>query len=190
LVVDPFLIAAGARDAITGDLLISDSVMQSIFTDFQVKMMVRMQARMVEQYDSTARLGAVHRKAGAEFLIRNSTRKGVVVRSSGLQYEVLRPGTGRKPRAGDDVDVAYTGTLIDGTVFDSNTRHGLGPSRFNVDSVIAGWTEALMMMRVGSKWRIYVPSGIAYGGDPPPGGIIPPGAVLIFEIELLGVVRK
>ncbi len=123
---------------------------------------------------------------GKEFLLENSKRKGIVCLPSGLQYESLKEGTGPKPKATDEVTTHYHGTLIDGTVFDSSVNRG-EPATFPVNGVIKGWVEALQLMKVGSKWRIYVPENLAYGASPHPGGPIQPFSTLIFDIELISI---
>jgi FKBP-type peptidyl-prolyl cis-trans isomerase FklB len=122
--------------------------------------------------------------AAQEFLEQNKARAGVVVTPSGLQYEVLRAGSGATPTADQTVEVHYHGTLPDGTVFDSSVRRGETVS-FPVTGVIPGWVEALQLMQVGAKWRLVIPSGLAYGDRGT--GPIPPGATLIFEVELIGI---
>lgn len=124
---------------------------------------------------------------GNAFLEQNKTREGVTTTESGLQYEVLTAGTGEKPAAEDQVRVHYHGTLIDGTVFDSSVDRG-EPAVFGVNQVIPGWTEALQLMPVGSKWKIYLPSSIAYG-EQGAGRDIGPNTTLIFEVELLEIVK-
>lgn len=119
------------------------------------------------------------------FLEENKKAKGVVVTESGLQYEVLTEGTGAKPTATSSVRVHYTGSLIDGTVFDSSVKRGT-PAEFPVGGVIKGWTEALQLMTVGSKWRLTIPQELAYG-ERGAGASIPPFATLIFEVELLDI---
>lgn len=121
---------------------------------------------------------------GKAFLAENAKREGVTVLASGLQYEVLTAGDGATPTADDQVRTHYHGTLIDGTVFDSSYQRGQ-PAEFPVGGVIAGWTEALQLMGVGSKWRLYVPSELAYGAQGV--GSIPPHSVLVFDVELLAV---
>lgn len=127
---------------------------------------------------------AENKKAGEDFLAENANRPGVVVTESGLQYEVLVAGKGEKPAATDKVSVHYQGTLIDGTVFDSSYERGK-PASFEVNRVIKGWTEALQLMSVGSKWKIYIPYALAYGSQD--AGQIKPFSALIFEVELLGI---
>ena len=123
---------------------------------------------------------------GKEFLEENGKREGVVTLSSGLQYEVLKDGNGEMPKATDTVTTHYHGTLINGTVFDSSVNRG-EPATFPVNGVIKGWVEALQLMKVGAKWRVYVPENLAYGANPHPGGPIEPYSTLIFDIELISV---
>lgn len=127
-------------------------------------------------------------KAGEEFLAENGKRPEVVTTESGLQYEVLTEGNGIKPTVDDAVTVHYTGKLIDGTVFDSSIERG-EPITFGVTQVIPGWVEALQLMSVGSKWRLYIPSDLAYGSRGA-GGVIGPNSTLIFDVELLEVPGK
>jgi FKBP-type peptidyl-prolyl cis-trans isomerase FklB len=125
-------------------------------------------------------------EAGIAFLEDNMTREGVITTESGLQYEILVEGTGPKPVDTSMVTVHYHGTLIDGTVFDSSVERG-EPVQFPVNGVISGWTEALQLMPVGSKWKIFIPSELAYGANPRPGGVIKPNMALIFEVELISI---
>jgi FKBP-type peptidyl-prolyl cis-trans isomerase FklB len=122
---------------------------------------------------------------GEEFLKENKTRPGVITTASGLQYEILKEGTGPKPTKNQTVKVHYEGTLIDGTVFDSSYQRG-EPIEFPVTGVIPGWVEALQLMPVGSKWKLYIPSDLAYGPYGA-GGAIGPNETLIFTVELLAV---
>ena len=123
---------------------------------------------------------------GELFLNANRTKEGVQTTSSGLQYEILREGDGPRPSATDTVTVHYHGTLIDGTVFDSSVQRGT-PSSFGVSQVIRGWTEALQLMQLGSKYKLFIPQELAYGANPHPGGAIKPFETLIFEVELLDI---
>ena len=132
---------------------------------------------------------AVNKKAGQEFLAKNKeNNKDIKTTESGLQYIVLKEGTGPMPKTSDTVKVHYRGTLIDGTEFDSSYQRN-EPTTFPVNQVIPGWTEALQKMKVGSKWKVFIPSDIAYGdqGQPP---VIPPASTLIFEIELLAIEKS
>jgi FKBP-type peptidyl-prolyl cis-trans isomerase FklB len=130
---------------------------------------------------------AMAKKQGQEFLAENKTKPGVVTTASGLQYIVLKEGSGPKPTLTDKVKCDYEGKLLDGTVFDSSIKSGK-PVEFNVNGVIKGWTEALQLMNTGSKWRLFVPSELAYG-DQQAGPDIKPGSTLIFDVELLEIVK-
>ncbi|HVV04334.1 MAG TPA: FKBP-type peptidyl-prolyl cis-trans isomerase [Puia sp.] len=130
---------------------------------------------------------AGNKKIGEEFLAANKSKPGVVTLPSGLQYMVLKEGTGPKPGPTDKVKVHYHGTLIDGRVFDSSVDRGQ-PIELSVNGVIPGWTEALQLMPVGSKWKLFIPSNLAYG-DQQAGPLISPGSTLIFEVELLDIVK-
>lgn len=127
-----------------------------------------------------------NKTAGEEFLAENAKKPGVKVTESGLQYEVLKAGSGKKPSLDSRVSVHYTGMLIDGSVFESSVESGT-PATFNVGGVIKGWTEALLMMPVGAKYKLYIPQELAYGANPRPGGKIEPYMTLIFEVELLEI---
>lgn len=127
-----------------------------------------------------------NKEEGDAFLAENAKKEGVVTTPSGLQYEVITEGNGPKPEASSNVTVHYHGTLIDGTVFDSSVERGQ-PASFGVHQVIKGWTEALQLMPVGSKFRLYIPQDLAYGAQPHPGGPIEPFMALIFDVELLEI---
>ena len=129
----------------------------------------------------------INKQAGAEFLEINHHKAGVVELPSGLQYEILKQGTGAKPSANDKVKCHYHGTLINGTVFDSSVQRG-EPATFGVSQVIPGWIEALQLMPVGSKWRLFIPSNLAYG-EHGAGDVIEPNSTLIFDVELLDIVK-
>ena len=129
----------------------------------------------------------INKQAGAEFLEINRHKAGVVELPSGLQYEILKQGTGAKPSASDKVECHYHGTLINGTVFDSSVQRG-EPATFGVSQVIPGWVEALQLMPVGSKWRLFIPSNLAYG-EHGAGDVIEPNSTLIFDVELLDIVK-
>lgn len=128
------------------------------------------------------------KQEGEEFLAKNKAREEITETESGLQYEILKEGKGEKPSLENEVKVHYHGTLLDGTVFDSSVEKG-EPATFGVGRVIPGWTEALQLMPVGSKWKIFVPYQLAYGTNPYPGGKIRPFEMLIFEVELLDIVK-
>lgn len=129
----------------------------------------------------------INKKAGEEFLNINKGRAGVFTLPSGLQYQVLQQGNGEKPKATDKVKCHYHGTLINGTVFDSSVERGT-PAVFGVNQVIPGWVEALQLMPVGSKWRLFIPSNLAYGENGA-GEMIEPNSTLIFDVELLDIVK-
>lgn len=134
---------------------------------------------------AVAKAAENNKKAGAEFLAENAKKEGVKVTASGLQYRVITEGSGNKPSATSKVKVHYTGKLTDGTVFDSSVQRG-EPIDFGLNQVIAGWTEGVQLMTPGSKYEFFIPSDLAYG-DRGAGNAIPPGATLIFEVELLAV---
>lgn len=138
-----------------------------------------------KQKAAAAEAGKANAALGKAFLEDNAKRDGVKTTASGLQYEIITEGTGAKPTAADSVTVHYHGTLIDGTVFDSSVQRG-EPATFGVTQVIPGWVEALQMMNTGAKWRLYIPSDLAYG-PAGAGGIIGPNATLIFDVELLKI---
>lgn len=141
-----------------------------------------------KQQEAAAAASKVNEEAGKKYLEENGKRVEVKTTASGLQYEVLTEGKGPRPTAADEVTVHYTGRLIDGTVFDSSVERG-EPATFGVTQVIPGWVEALQMMNEGSKWRLFIPSNLAYGPNGA-GGVIGPNATLIFEVELIKVNKK
>lgn len=145
-------------------------------------------ALQAKQEEAAKVAGEANEKAGRDFLEANGKREEVKITPTGLQYEVLEEGNGPKPEAGDQVVVHYTGRLIDGTVFDSSEERG-EPATFGVTQVIPGWVEALQMMNAGSRWRLYIPSNLAYGPNGA-GGVIGPNQTLIFDVNLLKVVGK
>ena len=152
-----------------------------IVNEYFAKLEAEMQAEAAKQ-------GEVNRKNGEAVLTENAKREGIKVTESGLQYEVLESGKGDSPKASDNVEVHYTGKLIDGTVFDSSVERGV-PASFGVTQVIPGWVEALQLMHEGDKWRLYIPSDLAYGPNGA-GGVIGPNMTLIFDVELLRVIKK
>ena len=141
-----------------------------------------------KQKAEAAKMADVNKAAGEEYLAKNGQRAEVKTLPSGLQYEVIVEGTGAQPTAADQVEVHYTGKLIDGTVFDSSVDRGV-PATFGVTQVIPGWVEALQLMKAGSKWRLFIPSALAYGPQGA-GPVIGPNATLIFDVELLKVIGK
>jgi len=174
---DAFL--KGIKDALAGnELALNKKEMDEVMKDFQTKMMEKMKKKQEEA-------AAKNTKEGEAFLAANAKKDGVVTLPSGLQYKVIKEGKGEKLKATDTFKALYKGSLIDGTVFDSSEKHGGKPLELAVGRVIPGWTEALQLMPIGSKWMLYIPGNLAYG---PRGGgeLIGPNATLIFEIELLG----
>lgn len=167
-------IVAGLSDAYAG--VESRVPGEALSASFQV-IRERMQAEAQAKAEAAAAVGR-------EYLVENAKREGVTVLPSGLQYEVLATGEGAKPSREDTVRTHYHGTLVDGTVFDSSYERGQ-PAEFPVGGVIAGWVEALQLMNAGSKWRLHVPSELAYGGQAV--GSIPPHSVLVFDVELLEI---
>jgi FKBP-type peptidyl-prolyl cis-trans isomerase FklB len=149
--------------------------------------MACMNKAQAEKNKENTAAAEVNKKAGEVFLAENKTKSGVVTLPSGLEYQVLTEGTGPKPTATDKIKCHYQGTLLDGTIFDSSIQRG-EPLQIEVGQVIAGWTEALQLMPVGSKWRLWVPSNLAYG-DRQAGALIKPGSTLIFDVELLEIVK-
>ena len=173
----------GIKDVLAGsELVLSEQEMQQVMSEFQQKTAAKMQ----EKQD---KVGGENAKEGAAFLAENAKKPGVITLPSGLQYKVIKEGTGDKLKATDNFKALYKGSLIDGTVFDSSEKHGGEPLDMPVNRVIPGWTEALQLMPAGSKWILYIPGDLAYG---PRGGgaLIGPNATLIFEIELLGAGEK
>ena len=180
--VDPAILLRGLKDGMAGGkTLLTDDEAKSAMVAIQADLRKKQEAKM-------AIVGDANKKEGDEFLAQNKTKEGVVTLPSGLQYKILKEGTGPKPSASDSVVCNYKGTLIDNTEFDSSYKRGQ-PATFPVGQVIKGWTEVLQLMPVGSKWQVFVPSDLAYGPRAP-GGAIGPNSTLIFEIELLSIQRK
>jgi len=164
---------SGLRDSLGGkDLALTDEEMHKAMVSLQMEVQRKQQAAAVENL-----------KKGEDFLAENGKKPGVQTTGSGLQYQVVTEGTGAKPTKADKVTVHYTGTLIDGAKFDSS--EGGDPISFNVTGVIPGWTEALLLMKTGAKWKLFVPARLAYGAQGRPG--IPPNSVLVFDVELLKI---
>lgn len=174
LEVDADVFASSMKAAIAGE--------ESKMTPAEMhQVMVSMNEKMVQKAESDAK---DNMEAGIKFLEENKKKEGIKVTASGLQYEILQEGKGKTPKATDTVRVHYRGTLVDGTQFDSSYDRN-EPAEFPVNGVIKGWTEALQMMKEGSKWKLFIPSELAYGARGRPS--IPPNSVLIFEVELLEV---
>lgn len=181
--VDPNLFMQGIKDATSGGkTLLTEDEERAVLTQFQGELRAKMQ-------EEAKQAAETNKKAGEEFLAANKTKQGVVTLPSGLQYKILKEGNGPKPTASDTVECNYRGTLINGTEFDSSYKRG-EPAKFPVNGVIKGWTEALQLMPVGSKWQLFIPSDLAYGERGTPGGEIGPNSTLVFEVELLGIEPK
>jgi FKBP-type peptidyl-prolyl cis-trans isomerase len=180
--VDPNLVLQGLKDSMSGGKTkMTEEEVRAAFTEMQGIMAKKQQEQM-------AAVGAANKKEGETFLAANKSKPGVVTLPSGLQYKILTAGTGPKPTPTDSVVCNYKGTLINGKEFDSSYKRGQ-PATFPVTGVIKGWTEALQLMPVGSKWELYVPSDLAYG-DQQRGPDITPNSTLIFEVELLSIQEK
>lgn len=180
--VDTSIVLRGLKDALAGSkTLLTQEEAQTAFMQLNAEVGKRAEEKM--------RLAAEpNKKAGQEFLSANKTKEGVVTLPSGLQYKILTEGTGPKPAATDSVVCNYRGTLLDGKEFDSSYKRGQ-PLTIQVNGVIRGWTEALQLMPVGSKWQLFIPSELAYG-DRGAGADIGPGSTLVFEVELLSIQPK
>jgi FKBP-type peptidyl-prolyl cis-trans isomerase FklB len=180
--VDPEIVAQGFKDALAGG--------KTLLTDEEAKAaIVALQADLRKKQEETMKAaGEMNKKQGDAFLAANKAKEGVVTLPSGLQYKIVTPGTGPKPAATDTVVCNYRGTLIDGTEFDSSYKRGQ-PATFPVGQVIPGWTEALQLMPVGSKWQLFIPPDLAYG-ERSPSPVIGVNSTLIFDIELLSIQGK
>jgi len=179
MTLDPALVARGMKDAMGGGkTALTEDEARTVIQKLQGDVRQKMEAKSKEE-------GTANRKVGEEFLAANKTKEGVVTLPSGLQYKILTAGTGAKPTTTDTVSCNYRGTLINGKEFDSSYKRGQ-PASFQVGGVIKGWTEALQLMPVGSKWQLFIPADLAYG-DRGAGGDIGPGETLIFEVELLSI---
>lgn len=176
--VDPALVNRGLQDSILGkSLLIGDQEAKDIIAAYQKE-------RAAKMAEERKKLGEKNKQEGAAFLAENKKKEGIKTLPSGLQYKVIKEGTGKTPKATDTVVTQYKGSLINGTEFDSSYKRG-EPAMFPVNGVIRGWTEALQLMKEGSKWQIVVPPELAYGEQG--AGPIGPNATLIFEVELVSV---
>lgn len=179
--IDVDVLIAGLKDVMAGGAVkLTDDQANEVKTAF----MQKMQAKATEERTAAA---AKNRTDGEAFLAANKAKPGIKTTASGLQYQVLTEGKGAKPAATDKVKVHYVGTLIDGTKFDSSIDRG-EPAEFALNGVIKGWTEALQLMPAGSKYKLFVPSDLAYGEQGTPGPI-GPNSTLIFEVELLEIVK-
>jgi FKBP-type peptidyl-prolyl cis-trans isomerase len=176
--VDRDIMLKGIKVGLSGEkILLTDQEMQEVMTAFQKELTAKQaEIRKVE--------GEKNKKEGEAFLSENKKKEGVKTLPSGLQYKVIKEGTGKTPKATDAVVAHYRGTRLDGTEFDSSIKRN-EPATFKLDNVIQGWREAVLMMKEGSKWQIFIPSNLAYGENG--AGPIPPNAALIFEVELIRI---
>lgn len=177
--LDPDLVVKGIEDALAGTKpLMTPQEMRNILVDLKKKVVADQQKQQEEKAKKNL-------AEGEAFLAENAKKKGVVTLPSGLQYKVLAAGKGKSPVATDNVTVHYKGTLIDGSEFDSSVKRGK-PATFRADRVIAGWKEALLLMKEGAKWQLFIPAKLGYG-ERGAGSKIPPNATLIFDVELISV---
>lgn len=180
--LDPDRIAQGIADILdSNETLLSEQQVETMLRAEQMKEQQRQQEMAAAEAD-------IFKKMGDEFLAENAKKEGVIVTPTGLQYKIVNAGDGPIPTAESQVKVHYTGTLIDGTKFDSSIDRG-EPAIFGVGQVIPGWTEALTMMPTGSTWQLFIPADLAYGTRVAPGGKIPPNSTLIFDVELIEIVE-
>jgi FKBP-type peptidyl-prolyl cis-trans isomerase len=180
--VDPNILLRGLKDSLAGGkTLLTDDQAKAALTEVQNELRKKQQEEMQAA-------GEANKKEGEAFIAANKGKEGVVTLPSGLQYKILTQGTGPKPTPADTVVCNYRGTLINGTEFDSSYKRGQ-PATFPISGVIKGWTEALPLMPVGSKWQLFIPSEMAYG-ERAPGPEIGPNSTLIFEVELLSIQDK
>jgi FKBP-type peptidyl-prolyl cis-trans isomerase FklB len=175
--VDPLLLQRGIRDGLAGKPLLTDQQAQAALTQLQAQSKQMMEAKM-------AQLGDANKKEGEAFLAANKAKPGVVTLPDGLQYKIVKEGTGPKPAATDTVECNYRGTLLDGTEFDSSYKRKQ-TATFALNQVIKGWTEAVQLMPAGSTWELYIPSDLAYGARG--AGPIGPNSTLIFQVELVSI---
>jgi FKBP-type peptidyl-prolyl cis-trans isomerase len=177
------LLLRGMRDALAGNKpLLTDEEATATIHTLQADLHKHEQEALIAE-------GAKNAKAGADFMMTNKTKPGVVTLPSGLQYKIITQGAGPKPAVNDVVECNYRGTLLDGTEFDSSYKRNK-PATFPVGQVIKGWTEALQLMPVGSKWEIVLPPSLAYGDKGTPGGPIGPNQTLVFDVELMSIQPK
>ena len=180
--IDANILTRAIKDAMSGKPLMTDEEARALVNKLRDEMIKKKQSE-----DQMA--GETNKQAGEKFLAENKTKEGVVTLPSGLQYKIIKQGDGPKPTAADTVVTNYSGTLIDGKEFDSSYKRGQ-PVTFPVGQVIKGWTEALQLMPVGSKWQLFIPSSLAYGEHAPPGSNIGPNSTLVFDVELLSIQDK
>jgi len=184
--IDLGIFQEGMEDGFTGGKqLLNEEEMQKTMMAFQQKMMTKRKTEQMKEMEERKKLGEANKEKGEKFLETNKAKEGVTTLESGLQYKILKEGTGLSPKATDTVKCHYKGTTIDGKEFDSSYKRD-EPATFTLNQVIKGWTEGLQLMKEGGKWQFFIPSELAYGrrGSGPHIG---PDEVLIFEVELLGI---
>lgn len=181
--IDIDVVIKALKTSLAGEkTLLTEAQAQKIGDSFQQKL----QAKQVEKMLADARKNT---EDGTRFLAGNTGKPGVVTTASGLQYEVVKAGTGAKPKASDTVRVNYKGMLLDGTVFEDSSQRG-EPAEFPLPRMMPGWQEGVALMPVGSKYKFWIPASLGYGEQGTPGGPIPPNATLVFEVELLGIAKQ
>ena len=178
--LDPKALAAGIADALANKPALKPEEVQEVLAKLEREMTAKGETKKKADAEK-------NQKAGDAFLAENAKKEGVKTTASGLQYKVLKSGSGASPKKADTVKVHYHGTLIDGKVFDSSVQRG-EPVTVSVDGVIPGWVEALQLMKIGDKWQLFIPAKLAYGERPDP--VIGPNATLVFEVELLGIEKE
>jgi FKBP-type peptidyl-prolyl cis-trans isomerase FklB len=171
----------GLQDGLDSAAMMDPELVQQVVQGYMMKMQQQMRAEEAKKFEG-------NRVDGEKYLAENAKKAGVVTTASGLQYEVIKMGTGPKPTAADRVSVHYDGKLIDGSKVDSTIERG-APATLGVSEWIPGFVEALQLMPVGSKWKLHIPSDLGYGAQGIPGGPVPPNSVLVFELELLDIVK-
>jgi FKBP-type peptidyl-prolyl cis-trans isomerase FklB len=187
--VDPAILSRAVKDVLSGSkTAMTEDEVRSKLMDLTKGLQAKQQEAQKKQAEADKSVGEKNRKDGEAFLAENKSKEGVVTLPSGLQYKILKTGDGPKPTTQDTVTCNYRGTLLDGKEFDSSYKRGQ-PASFPVGGVIKGWTEALQLMPVGSKWQLFIPADLAYG-DRRAGPDITPGSTLIFEVELLSIKDK
>ena len=187
--VDPAILSRAVKDVLSGGkTAMTDDEVRAKLMDLTKGLQAKQQENQKKQAEADKAIGEKNRKDGEAFLAENKSKEGVVALPSGLQYKVLKTGDGPKPTPQDTVTCNYRGTLLDGKEFDSSYKRGQ-PASFPVGGVIKGWTEALQLMPVGSKWQLFIPPDMAYGARGA-GADIGPNATLIFEVELISIQPK
>ncbi len=185
IVLNKEVLVQAFADGVNDSSQLDDDALQAVMNDFRTRVNTAMQEKRKVEQAEQAKVAEENKTKGAAFLEENKTKEGVVTLESGLQYKVITEGSGKSPSSADRVKVHYKGTLIDGVQFDSSYDRGQ-PATFGVTQVIKGWTEALQLMKEGSKWQLVIPSDLAYGAVSRPK--IPGNSVLLFDVELIEVI--